>query len=109
MYGCFPAYREHFGRIRKSGGGFQVPSHVPPPGSFIAAQFTYDNNWYRAKVMDVVHPTPHGVCVCLCVCVCTCVCVCVGICVFVLVCVGIYMCVFVCTYIIMCIYLYVCI
>jgi hypothetical protein len=32
----------------------------PTKGSFVAAQFTYDNEWYRAKVMDVVQPTPHA-------------------------------------------------
>ena len=57
--------REYFS-LRKTGRKdlYSTPSSIPARGSYCCAQFTADDEWYRAKVVDVGKPTPHSALVC---------------------------------------------
>jgi len=79
-------------------------------GQIAVSQFTDDNLFYRARVMNVIDADTVEVCaspshgiltrdnvnVCVCLCLCLCLCVSVCLCVFVCVCVCVSLCLCVC-------------
>ena len=58
---CTATRREYFSLHRTCRKDqYSTPTSTPARGSYCCAQFTADDEWYRAKVLDIGRPTPHS-------------------------------------------------